>query len=89
MHAHCLRTALYGNGLTARETDERIKVLETLASEGRCPRCGGEQSEWPDSSHAISDMCLKICNPCGQEEAIAQFSGRGKIPPISGWATLQ
>lgn len=56
---------------------------------GVVPVLGGAQSEWSDTSHAVSDLCLKICNKCGTDEAIAQFAGGGRIPPIAGWATLR
>ncbi|MFB9902874.1 hypothetical protein [Allokutzneria oryzae] len=89
MHKNCVTTALYGYGrLTVFQVRESVAVLETLLEQGLCPRCGGQLPEWPDTSHAIYDACVEICNTRGNDEALAQFRNHGIVPPLAEWPTL-
>lgn len=85
-----MTTALIGYGrLSVGLVEKHVRDLEELVDRCYCPRCGnGPKGEWDSASLVTADRCLGICNPCANQEAIAEMC-TGIVPPIATWPTLQ
>lgn len=55
------------------------------AAEDRCPRCHGPAKQFPEDIGACSriteDRNIKICGPCGRDEAVRDMAQLPPIPP--------
>lgn len=54
--------------------------------ETRCPRCGGPLGERPARSRLTKDRDVRICTPCGTDEAVREENGRPPVP-FGDWPT--
>ncbi|MCC3767584.1 hypothetical protein [Streptomyces sp. UNOC14_S4] len=52
----------------------------TDMTDARCPRCGGPLGERPAGSRLTISRDVRICTPCGQDEAVRDATGQGPIP---------
>ncbi|MET9676373.1 hypothetical protein ABZY68_25260 [Streptomyces sp. NPDC006482] len=47
----------------------------------RCPRCGGPLGSDPAQSRMQTVRTVRICVPCGTDEAVRDHQGHAPVPP--------